>query len=170
MIYWARKWVEKSHASYFLERRSAAQNKLHAKAPFPVCQNLFWQVCGSIIIDCQISINDLISVCMRVCACTEPEAILSNSREEGSRECVPTKPTPESTQHTPHSHGESRDRARVCVCNYLCINVFHAYMNILSIYSCMNQHMPDSYLNDHTGAGEVSCTFFCCIMNKSLCI
>lgn len=114
LIYWGRKWVDKSHASYFLERRSAAQNKLHAKAPFPVRQNLFWQVCGSIIIDCQISINDLISVCVRVCACTEPEAILSNSREEGSRECVPTKPTPEPTQHTPHSHGESTI-VHVCV-------------------------------------------------------
>lgn len=69
LIYWGRKWVEKSHASYFLERRCAAQNKLHAKAPFPVRQNLFWQVCGSIIIDCQISINDLISVCVRACVC-----------------------------------------------------------------------------------------------------
>ncbi|CAB1420319.1 unnamed protein product [Pleuronectes platessa] len=35
----------------------------------------------------------------------EPEAILSSSRQGGSRDSVPSQQTPESTQHTPHSHG-----------------------------------------------------------------
>lgn len=153
LIYWGRKWVEKSHASYFLERRYAAQNKLHAKAPFPVCQNLFWQVCGSIIIDCQISINDLISVCVRVQS--QRPSCPAAERKAAENVFLQNRPLSQLSTHLIHMV-----RATIMhVCNYLCINVFHAYMNILSIYSCMNPHMPDSYLNDHTGAGEVSCTF-----------
>lgn len=46
-------------------------------------------------------------VAVGMCTCTEPEAILSSSRDGGSREATPTKPTPEPTEHAPHSHGET---------------------------------------------------------------
>lgn len=109
---------------------------------------------------------------MRVCACTEPEAILSNSREEGCRECVPTKPTPEPTRHTPHSHGESHDRACVCVHAGVCVYTPLMHTWISSVFTpawMVHQRRPDTLIwmiiLEHVRSGVPFS-----VMNKSLCV
>ena len=74
--------------------------------------------------------NVCVSVCVSMRVWIEPEAILSSSRDGGSREAAPRKPTPESTQHTPHSHGETNTNwVRLCVC----VAATHEYVHIFCI-------------------------------------
>lgn len=101
-------------------------------------------------------------VCVSVCVCIEPEAILSNSGGEGSRECVPTKPTPEPTQHTPHSHGETHDHVCMHILAWTCISSVFTHARVV------HQHRADGvrkmYLFDHpvfllSWLAEISCVF-----------
>lgn len=70
MVDFVEEIVSTAYTCYILERCSVVYSSLDAKTPFPLCsdcQNLFGQVSGSVIIDCQISINDSMSAC--VCGC-----------------------------------------------------------------------------------------------------
>lgn len=142
---------------------------LDSKTLFPVCQNLFWQVSGSIIIDCQISINDLISVCVRACVCVYRARghLVQQQRGRQQRICSYKTDPWANSAHTSFTWWEPRSCTRLCARRCLCVHAFHAYMNIFSFYSCVNGAPAQAW---YSYLSEVRCTFFCRVMNKSLCV
>lgn len=111
---------------------------LDSKTQFPVCcvcQNLFWQVSGSIIIDCQISINDLISVCVRACVCVYRARghLVQQQRGRQQRMCSYKTDPWANSAHTSFTWWEPRSCVRLCArrCVYTRLSCIHEYLQYL---------------------------------------